>query len=94
MIDVSPSDFLKIPGYAGIVRMLQALEEAGSSGLSTNEAGLKVFHSRTHGWRTLKRANEMGYITREVVHKEKSIGHYRVVNKLSDKGRRLLEELK
>jgi hypothetical protein len=92
MIDVSPSDFLKL--YGGLVRMLQAIEKAGQTGLSTNEAGLKVFNSRYYGWRMLKQASKLGYITREKLPREEGGGHYYVVNKLTSAGRKLLEELK
>lgn len=90
MIDVTPSDFLKLHG--GMVRMLQALEQAGPAGLPTNEAGLKVFNSRSYGWRMLKQADEMGYITREESPREDG-GHYYIVNKLTQKGYALLQEL-
>jgi len=90
LIDVTPHDFLKL--YGGMVRMLQTLQQAGPSGLSTNEAGLKVFGSRSYGWRILKQANEMGYVTREKLPREEG-GHYYIVNRLTDEGRRLLQEL-
>jgi hypothetical protein len=90
MIDVTPSDFLKL--YGGLVRMLHALEQAGPAGLSTNEAGLKVFNSRNYGWKILKQAGDMGYIIREKQSREEG-GHHYAVNKLTDKGRKLLQEL-
>lgn len=73
--------------------MLQAIERAGPSGLSTNEAGLKVFNSRSYGWRIIKQAGDMGYVARERSPREEG-GHYYIVNKLTDKGRKLLQELK
>lgn len=90
MIDVTPSDFLKL--YRGMIRMLEALEKAGPSGLSTNEASLRVFNSRQYGNRILKQAEQMGYITRERLDNAKG-GHYYVVNKLTPAGRKLLQEL-
>lgn len=90
MIDVTPNDFLKL--YGGLVRMLEALERAGAAGLPTNEASIKVFNSRYYGWRILKQASDMGYISREKLPREEA-GHYYVVNKLTDKGRKLLQEL-
>lgn len=96
LIDVTPNDFLKLHG--GLVRMLQALEEAGPSGLPTNTAGLQVFGSRTYGWRVLNRAQQLGYITREkiVTHIDngRGGGHYYIANRLTDRGRRLLQELR
>jgi hypothetical protein len=72
--------------------MLQALEQAGPSGLPTNEAGLEVFNSRQYGGLILKRAEKLGYISRTIADR-KGGGHYYVVNKLTDKGRELLQEL-
>jgi len=72
--------------------MLKALEQAGSSGLSTNEASLQVFNSRQYGNRILKQADEHGYITREKFPRSEG-GHFYIVNKLTYKGHKLLQEL-
>jgi hypothetical protein len=72
--------------------MLRALDQAGPAGLGTNEAGVKVFNSLSHGWKVLKQADQMGYIARERSHRERG-GHYYIVNRLTARGRRLLREL-
>jgi hypothetical protein len=92
LIDVTTQDFLKL--YGGLTRMLRALEQAGSAGLPTNEAGRQVFNSRTYGWKILNQASRMGYITREKIPgKTARGGQYYIVNKLTDKGRNLLQNL-
>jgi|SRR5215203_5771541 len=90
-ISVSASDFLKL--HKGLVRMLQAIEKPGPAGLSTNKASLQVFNSRTHGWRILEQARKLGYIERKPVSKPKGKGHYYIMNRLTEKGRKLLQEL-
>jgi len=87
MIDVTPADFHKL--YGGLVRMLRAIEQAGPAGLTTNQAGVKVFNSRGYGWKILNQADQMGYITREQVDNN----NYYVVNRLTAKGRKLLRDL-
>jgi predicted transcriptional regulator len=88
LIDVTPQDFLKL--HSGLVRMLRALEQAEQ--LPTTKAGEQVFNSRTHGWRILVRAAELGYITRTRTPRPGG-GHPYVMNKLTEKGRQLLSEL-
>jgi DNA-binding MarR family transcriptional regulator len=90
LIDVTPQDFLKL--HNGLVRMLQALAEAGPSGLSTNKASLQVFNSRTYGWRILTQAEELGYIERKQMPRPNG-GHPYTMNSLTPKGRKLLQEL-
>ena len=58
----------------------------------TNKASLQVFNSRQYGFRKLKQAKELGYITRDKMPKSGG-GHYYIVNRLTDKGRKLLEGL-
>jgi DNA-binding MarR family transcriptional regulator len=93
MIDVSPADFLKL--YGGMVRVLQAIEKAGpGAGLPSRRLGEQVLGSRSHGWKVLRQAEEIGYITRRKVSKpEGKGGHYYVMNYLTPKGRKLLREL-
>jgi hypothetical protein len=88
MIDVTPSDFLKL--HSGLVRMLRVLEQAEE--LPTTKAGEQVFNSRTYGWRILVGAAELGYITRTPVARMGG-GHPFVMNRLTEKGRQLLREL-
>jgi DNA-binding MarR family transcriptional regulator len=96
MIDVSPADFLKL--YRGMVRALRAIEKASRSdpgrGLPTRKLSQDVFNSRTYGWKVLKQAEKLGYIKRKRVQKPKGQrGNYMVMNYLTPKGRRLLQEL-
>jgi len=75
--------------------MLQALEHTGPVGLPTNIAGLQVFNSRTYGGKILRQAEELGYIERKRISRPEGMGgHYYVMNSLTDKGRKLLQELK
>jgi DNA-binding MarR family transcriptional regulator len=98
MIDVSPGDFLKL--YGGMVRALRAIEKAGNkgkispSGLPTRKLSEEIFNSRTYGWKVLKQAEKLGYIKRKKVRRPKGQkGNYMVMNYLTPKGRRLLQEL-
>ena len=90
MIDVTPQDFLRL--HKGLVRMLQAIEKAGPTGLSTNKAGERVFNSRYYGWRILELAHERGYIERIEVPRPRG-GHPYTMNRLTSRGRELLKEL-
>ena len=75
--------------------MLEALQQAGPSGLGTNEMSMKVFHSRSYGWKTIKQAYERGYIERVETPMPDGIGGPpRTMNKLTPAGRKLLEELR
>ena len=92
MIDVTPADYLKIPGNRGLVRMLQALADAGKAGLPTRKAGEQVFGSRQYGYKVLKKAEGLGYVERKKVAKPKG-GYPYVMNRLTPAGRKLLQEL-
>jgi DNA-binding MarR family transcriptional regulator len=78
-----------------MVRVLQAIEQAGSdAGLPSRKLGEQVLGSRSYGWKILRQAEELGYITRKRVPKpEGKGGHYYVLNYLTPKGRKLLREL-
>jgi hypothetical protein len=79
-----------------MVRALKAIEQAGPGvGLPSRKLGEQVLGSRSHGWKILRQAEEIGYIKRKKVPKPKGKGgHYYVMNYLTPKGRKLLKELK
>lgn len=93
MIDVSADDFLKL--YGGMVRVLQAIQAAGpNQGLPSRKLGEQVLGSRSHGWKVLRQAEAISYITRKKVPMPRGKGgHYYVMNYLTPKGRKLLREL-
>ena len=76
--------------------MLRAIEQAGpGAGLPSRKLGEDVFNSHTYGWKILKRAEQMGYIKRKKVPRQKGQGGGapQVLNYLTPKGRKLLKEL-
>jgi hypothetical protein len=93
MIDVSTTDFLKL--YGGMVRVLKEIEKAGpGQGLPSRKLAEDVLHSRSHGWIILNQAEQMGYIKRKKMLKQKGQGgHYYILNYLTPRGHKLLKEL-
>jgi hypothetical protein len=92
VVEVPAADFKK--KYAGLVRLLEAIEHAGDSGISTSKLCYKVFASRhTFCIEQLEFAKKQGYITRKVV-SSGGRGHPYTINKISSKGKKLLEELR
>ena len=67
MVDVSPADFLKLPG--DLVRVLMTIEKAGPDAacLPTRKLSEDFFNSRTYGWKILLQAEDIGYIKRKRV---------------------------
>jgi hypothetical protein len=80
--------------YENMVKLLEEIERMGSAGISTRSLCEKVFHTRhANCLKELKVAERNGYITRDVVPGE-GRGHPYTLNKISKKGKKLLEELK
>jgi hypothetical protein len=48
---------------------------------------------RTHGWRILVQAEDLGYVERKAKRKTDGPGHLYVMSYLMPKGRKLLKEL-
>jgi hypothetical protein len=83
-IEVSTFDFVNC--HAGLVQMLEALSKAGSAGMSTRQVCNEVFGSRSYGLKIICRAETDGYI-------ERSEEGKLVVNRLSVRGRRLIDKI-
>jgi hypothetical protein len=84
LVEVPAAEFAK--KYRGMIMLLQEISKHGDKGISTSNLCYKVFQSR-HSF-CMKQ-----YITREVVHLE-GRGHPYKVNKITSKGKKLLQELR
>jgi hypothetical protein len=92
MVEVPAADFYK--KYRGLVKLLQEIQRAGDSGISTSKLCYKVFVSRdTFCMKQLEFAEKQGYITRKVM-PSGGRGHPYTINKISSKGKKLLGELR
>ena len=92
VIEVPAAEFKK--KYAGLVKLLQAIERTGDHGISTSKLCYKVFVSRhTFCIEQLEYAEKQGYITRDVV-PVGGRGHPYTINKITNKGSRLLAEIR
>jgi hypothetical protein len=92
MVEIPPSEFLRT--HRGLVRLLKAIEKAGDKGITTRELCYKVFTSRdSFCIKQLEFAEEQGYIARDTVSIGRR-GHPYTVNKITTKGKKLLQELK
>jgi CTP-dependent riboflavin kinase len=92
MVEIPASEFLRT--RRGLVRLLEAIKKAGDSGITTRELCYKVFTSRdSFCVKQLEFAEEQGYITREVV-PVGGRGHPYTINKITNKGSRLLAEIR
>jgi hypothetical protein len=72
--------------------VLRALEVAGPQGLSTRKVSEQVFNSHSYGVHILRQAYDLGYITRKTKPRQ-GPGHPYTMNYITQKGRKLLQEL-
>jgi hypothetical protein len=92
VVEVPAAEFYK--KYRGLVKLLRAIERAGDNGISTSKLCYKVFVSRhTFCIEQLEFAEKQGYITRDVV-PVGGRGHPYTLNKITNRGKSLLKELK
>jgi hypothetical protein len=90
---ISPALFdLLQPGNVGLLRLLVAIREAGAQGITTNRLIGDVLHSTNHGQAALHRAHRLGLIDRQKGEAPGPGQFPPVYNKITDKGRQLLEQ--
>jgi hypothetical protein len=96
-ISIPIDDFVRC--NKGLLRLLLALYRkgggvAGNEGLSTTKLYKAAGMSNNYSYIVLQRAERMGFIERKKVPKPKGLkGNVMVVNRLTNKGRRLLSSL-
>jgi hypothetical protein len=89
MIEVSPAEFARM--NKGLITVLKAIQAAGKEGISTR----KLYHRirmTGHGDKLVRHAQQEGYIKRVPKPPEKK-GAWLMMNYLTPKGKRLLENL-
>jgi hypothetical protein len=78
-------------GNLGLLRLLIAVNAAGPEGISTYKL-LHQLGSTNHAKAFIRRAHKAGYIKRKELEREG--GHFpQVYNYITDRGRKLLEQL-
>lgn len=90
VIEISAEEFAR--ANKGLITVLKAVQQAGSSdGIPTRKLLHKI-HMIGYGQTLIDRAEKLGYIIREEREPEGK-GAWLVVNKLSPKGKALLRKL-
>jgi hypothetical protein len=80
------------PGNVGLARLLVAIRQAGPEGITTNRLIDDVLHSTNHGQAILHKAHRLGLIDRQKGEAPGPGQFPPVYNKITDKGRQLLEQ--
>jgi hypothetical protein len=90
---------IEIPAYdffrkdnSSLVRLLKVVRKAGPEGIGTRMLCVEAFGSKSYGLRVIARAELEGYITRTGKYNKKGGGPKRI-NRITDKGRLLLDQL-